>query len=69
MKKRRAPTAADYLSLAAGETVTREVSLGDAYAIFRRGVLRVTYAAVNPSLTEGEPGDALVSNTVSVQLN
>jgi peptidyl-Lys metalloendopeptidase len=69
LKKRAAPTAADYISVRPGETVTSIVSLSEAYAIGNSGILTVTYSAINPSLTDDEQGDHLNSNTVSARLD
>lgn len=68
MKKRGEATAADYLVVAPGETLTSVVSLSDAYAIARPSLLTVVYSAANPSLEAGAPADRLVSNTVSIRL-
>ena len=69
MKKRRNPTAADYIAVKPGETLTSVVSLSDAYFINQPGILTVVYSAINPALVEGVPGDRLFSNTVSVHLD
>jgi hypothetical protein len=69
LKKRAAPTAADYISVRPGETVTSIVSLSEAYAIGNSGILAVTYSAINPSLADDDHGDHLNSNTVSVRLD
>ena len=69
MKKRREPTAEDYMEVKPGETVTSIVSLGEAYAIGNGQMLTVTYNAINPGLAEDAKGDPLISNTVSVRLH
>jgi peptidyl-Lys metalloendopeptidase len=69
IKKRRNPTAADYITVKPGETLTTVVSLTDAYSISRPGILTVVYSAINPALAEGVSGDRLTSNTVSVHLD
>ena len=43
--KRPAPTAADYITLAPGESLTRTVTLSDFYDVSRTGSYRVRYAA------------------------
>jgi hypothetical protein len=69
MKKRDNPTAADYIAVKPGESLTRVVSLSEAYAISGAGVLTVVYSAINPGLGKDRPGDPLVSGTVSARLN
>jgi len=68
-KKRGNPTAADYIAVKPGESLTSGVSLSEAYAINGPGLLTVVYSAINPGLAEDAPGDRLVSGTVSVRLD
>jgi peptidyl-Lys metalloendopeptidase len=57
MKKRGNPTAADYIAVKPGESLTSVVSLSEAYAISGPDLLTVAYSAINPGLAEDAPGD------------
>ena len=45
--KRGTPTAIDYVSLSAGETISARVNVNDAYTVINKGMYDVTYRAAN----------------------